>query len=73
MKKKIFCVTLPLKFDRFYIVNFHSALSQPCNDDERPCENLQCNNEQTLSVDANHLDLFDQSQQNCTARDKTVH
>ena len=48
-----------LKFDRFYIVDFHSALSQPCH--ERPSDNLQCKNDQTLSVDANPLDLFDQS------------
>ena len=48
-----------LKFDHFYIVNFHSAFDGMA--ERGPSENLLCKNDQTLSVNANPLDLFDQS------------
>ena len=47
-----------LKFHNFYIVYFHSAISQPSH--RVPSENLQCKNCETSSALGDPLDLCDQ-------------
>ena len=47
------------KFDHYHIVIFHSAFHGMA--ERGPSENVLCKNDQTLSVDANPLDLFDQA------------